>query len=156
MHSVDIEHFKQILLLKRNEILRQIKNVKTIEMEKSPREANGDLSGYSYHMADQGSDSIERDRTFISIQNDSHSLRAIDEALEKIKTGIYGLCEICGEMINTERLKFIPEASLCLACKEKEEGRREENNTERKKFPTHVGSYDLDEMEEFDESFEEG
>lgn len=43
-------------------------------------------------------------------------LKKINEALKKIETGEYGICEGCGEEINPERLKVYPEAKLCKKC----------------------------------------
>jgi len=44
-------------------------------------------------------------------------LKNINSALEKIKTGKYGICEKCGDKIPAERLKVSPEARFCLKCK---------------------------------------
>lgn len=43
------------------------------------------------------------------------------KALTKVKVGSYGICEDCGEMIDTDRLVAYPEATLCAKCKAKRE-----------------------------------
>lgn len=149
MGSLDLHYFRKILLEKRHEIMRQIRNVKNVEMENSQKEANGDLSGYSFHLADQGSDSIERDRTYLTMQHDSHSLREIDDALDKIDEGTYGLCELCDSPIDIERLKYIPETSLCKDCKAGQEGMKEKDNGFRFSPPP-----EMYEMNMMDDDFE--
>jgi len=52
-------------------------------------------------------------------QNLEQRLRNINQALEKIKKGTYGKCENCKEPICEKRLEAIPEAELCLKCKQK-------------------------------------
>lgn len=48
-------------------------------------------------------------------------LKATKEALEKMKENKYGICENCGNSIPKERLEVIPEARICMTCKEKED-----------------------------------
>lgn len=46
------------------------------------------------------------------------------KALTRVKVGDYGICEECGTMIDTDRLVVYPEATLCVKCEAKKEGRR--------------------------------
>lgn len=46
-------------------------------------------------------------------------LAEVDHALEKLKKGTYGLCDICGQPIDPARLSALPQANLCMKCKEK-------------------------------------
>ncbi len=54
-------------------------------------------------------------------QGEAREINQIDNALEKIKTGEYGVCECCGGNINKHRLIAIPFVTLCIKCKEAEE-----------------------------------
>jgi len=47
-------------------------------------------------------------------------LKAVNQALEKIKKGTYGICENCGKQISLERLKAYPQAIFCLECQKKQ------------------------------------
>ena len=58
-------------------------------------------------------------------------LKKIEQALDRISNGEFGLCEDCGQEISLERLKARPTASLCIHCKEEQE--REENKVLYKK-----------------------
>ena len=54
-------------------------------------------------------------------QAESHELHAIEEALERMREGRYGLCDECGESISTERLQALPYATMCIACQRAKE-----------------------------------
>ena len=45
------------------------------------------------------------------------------KALARVKIGSYGICEECGEMIDTDRLMIYPEATLCVSCEHRRERR---------------------------------
>src|SRR5579863_8871639 len=53
-------------------------------------------------------------------QADSHLLRAIDEALGRMRRGTYGVCEVCKQPIPKVRLEAVPWARHCRNCKEQE------------------------------------
>lgn len=57
---------------------------------------------------------------------ESNLLMLIDDALERIDSGEYGTCEVCGEPIDTARLKVRPFTSMCIHCKEIEERRNKQ------------------------------
>lgn len=85
------------------------------------REASGDLSAYSFHMADAGTDANEREKAFHLASRDTRLLYHIDQALERIHKEEYGLCEMCNQEISHARLEVVPHARLCLSCKEKDD-----------------------------------
>ena len=66
---------------------------------------------------------LESDRNFtLRIKDRERKLIGkIREALERIETGTYGICEECGEDISTERLKVRPVTTLCIECKKRQE-----------------------------------
>jgi len=90
------------------------------------RSASGDLSAYSFHMADQGTDAMEREKAFLMASKEGRRLYSIDEALRRLysKPGGFGGCVECGAPIKWERLEALPYATLCIACKEREENGR--------------------------------
>jgi len=79
-------------------------------------------------MADQGTDSMEREKAFLMASKSGRLLYHIDEALRRIKDGNFGKCQECGEDISTARLEAVPHARLCIACKEKEEQAKMKEN----------------------------
>jgi RNA polymerase-binding transcription factor DksA len=85
--------------------------------------ADGDLSSYSFHMADQGTDAMEREKQFLFASQEGRYLWHINEALRRMynQPEHFGKCHQCGAEIDFERLDALPHARLCIACKEKEE-----------------------------------
>jgi DnaK suppressor protein len=81
-------------------------------------------------VGDSGDDAQEgADDEIVSrmAQAESDELRAIEEALERMREGHYGLCEECGQTISTERLQALPYATMCIDCQRAQEpggGRR--------------------------------
>ncbi|MFC1569770.1 TraR/DksA family transcriptional regulator [bacterium] len=121
MNKKDLEQFKMVLMEMRKASLGQIDHIKENDMNATAKEASGDHSAYSYHMADQGTDNMEREKTFFYAQRDGHTLQDILEALERVEDGSFGKCLECDEMIHQERLEAVPYAVLCIACQAKEE-----------------------------------
>lgn len=85
-------------------------------LNRSQRESSGDLSGYSYHMADVGTDNFGREMELNIASNETERIRLIEEALERIDEGTYGDCVVCEGKINVERLEAVPYARLCIEC----------------------------------------
>lgn len=111
--------FKKRLIDLRSKIADDIRTVGEGGLKKSQRDASGDLSAYTFHMADVASDSFDREMSWDRLSGEQKVLYAIDDALKKIDDGSYGVCDDCGKKINKARLKAIPYAKLCRNCKEK-------------------------------------
>jgi len=85
-------------------------------LNRSQRESSGDLSGYAYHMADVGTDSFGREMELNIASGENERLRLIEEALERIEEGTFGLCVSCDKKIKIDRLQAIPYTRLCIEC----------------------------------------
>ncbi|MEW5701561.1 MAG: TraR/DksA C4-type zinc finger protein [Candidatus Zixiibacteriota bacterium] len=121
MNKRDLKKFEELLLAKRAELMGDINHLRKSAMDSTPTEAAGDLSTHAYHMADQGTDAEEREKSFYFASKSGRFLYHIDEALRRISDGTYGKCQSCGGDISVARLEAVPHARLCIACKEKEE-----------------------------------
>lgn len=77
-------------------------------LKRSTKEDSGDLSSYGQHMADAGTDTFERDFALSLLSNEQDVLFEIEEAIQRIKKGSYGVCEITGKKIASDRLKAVP------------------------------------------------
>ena len=73
--------------------------------------------------ADAGTKAFERDHELALTQNARHLLEQGERALARIDAGTYGVCESCGRPIGKARLLAFPRATLCVACKQREERR---------------------------------
>ena len=121
-----MDTFRELLLSKRKTILESIQQIEKDTLKKSQREASGDLSGYSYHMADMATDNFDTEFSLNLASVEQRVLYEIDEALKRIEEGTYGDCLSCGKKITPQRLKALPYAALCINCQETEEKKGKE------------------------------
>lgn len=129
----DLEHFKQIIIDKQNEIIEQLQNLKDQMMDPTTGEYINENSPYSLHMAEQGTDAMEREKTFLYAQRENKFLGYLEDALKRIDAGTYGICIDCIEnpkhlcdtcpLIPKARLEAVPHSQLCLPIKQKQEKR---------------------------------
>ena len=117
----DFKEFEERLLAERSKIMKEMGHLENTVLKVNQRDSSGDLSGYSFHMADVGTDAMEREKAFLFASTEGRILMEINEALRRLYRGDYGVCESCGEPIARARLEAMPYARLCLACKTKEE-----------------------------------
>ena len=118
-----LDRFKKKLMKEREKLLADVSHMRKEELDKSQRNAAGELSGYANHMADGGTDTIERQVSLGLISNEESILLKIDEALKRIEDKTYGVCELCKEKISQERLKAVPYATYCIKCRSQEESK---------------------------------
>lgn len=124
MNKKDTAKFEKLLLEKRRQLISEIGFLKKAAMDNTIKDITGDLSSYSYHMADMGTDAMEREKSFYFASKSGRLLYHIDEALRRLKNNTYGKCVECGGDIDRERLKAVPHARMCIKCKELEEERK--------------------------------
>jgi len=94
-------------------------------LKKSGKDDAGDLSGYSQHLADAGTDTADRDFALSLISNEQEALKEIADAIERMKKGSYGTCEITNKPIPAARLIAVPFTRYSLeGQKELERNRR--------------------------------
>jgi DnaK suppressor protein len=117
-----LAHFEKRLLEERKRVLKELGNYNEA-FGATPQNADGDLSSYSFHMADQGTDAMEREKAFLFASQEGRFLWHIDEALRRLYRApeTFGRCHNCGEEIAYERLDALPHARYCIACKQREE-----------------------------------
>ncbi|OPX18422.1 hypothetical protein BXT86_01310 [candidate division WOR-3 bacterium 4484_100] len=111
----ELKRYEQMLLKEREKILKELQ-YEGNQITQTQQDASGDLSAYSNHMADMGSETERREITSQILSTRRDMLLQIEYALKKINTGNYGICERCGKPIAKRRLKFMPQARLCIKC----------------------------------------
>ena len=119
----DLAGFKKLILKRKQEILDDIKHISDDTLKKSQKEASGDISGYTYHMADVATDAYDREFSLSLASNERELLYEFDDALKKIDEGAFGICEGCKTLVTKIRLKAVPYARLCVKCQKKKEKR---------------------------------
>ena len=120
MVKKDLAYFKDLLLKKREELVKNIEYLRSITSNSTNQEASGDHSAYSFHMADQGTDAMEREKAFLFASRDEKYLKQINAALERIDNGTYGVCRVTGKDIGRERLEAVPTTTISYEAKVQE------------------------------------
>ncbi len=121
MRAKDRESFKDLLLQRRRMLTGDVNHMKDETLSKSRKDASGDLSTMPLHMADIGSENYEQEFTLGLVESEEKELKEIDLALERVTNKTFGICETCSKPITKSRLKAMPHAHLCIACKREEE-----------------------------------
>ena len=119
----DLLGFKKIISKMKDEMLDGIQHVSDDTLKKSQKDASGDISGYTYHMADVATDNYDREFSLGIASNERKSIYELDDAIKKIEDGTFGICEDCKQLIAKTRLRAVPYARLCVKCQEKREKR---------------------------------
>lgn len=127
----DLEHFRNIILEKRDEIIEQLQNLRDQMLDPTTGEYINENSPYSLHMAEQGTDAMEREKTFLYAQRENKFLTYLEDALKRIELGTYGICIECIDepqklcdscpLIPKARLEAVPHSQLCLPIKQRQE-----------------------------------
>ncbi len=119
--KADLEKFKKIIMEKRKEILEELESLKSTMMDVTTGQYEIENSTYSLHM-EQGTDAMEREKTFLFASREGKFLNYLDDALQRIKHGTYGFCSECGNLIDKKRLEAVPHAHQCVKCKMRKGG----------------------------------
>jgi RNA polymerase-binding transcription factor DksA len=80
---------------------------------------------------DAAADVYEREKMLAIIQTLDHKVSAIERALKAADKGSYGICEICGQPIDPERLEVMPQTTTCITCQQRLEGGRRRSSVAR-------------------------
>ncbi|MBI4388533.1 MAG: TraR/DksA C4-type zinc finger protein [Candidatus Omnitrophica bacterium] len=118
MDKQESEKFKTLLQAYRAKLASGISHIERDMLNKSQRDSSGDLSGYTFHMADQATDNFDTEFNLDIASNEQKFLNEIDEAIKRIDEGVFGICEECEKPIAVKRLKAVPYARYCIKCQE--------------------------------------
>ncbi|MEE9288542.1 MAG: TraR/DksA C4-type zinc finger protein, partial [Bacteroidota bacterium] len=111
-----VARFKEQILERRKEIIEELEALRENMMDVTTGEYVSENSTYSLHM-EQGTDAMEREKTFLFASREGKYLNQLDDALHRISDGTYGICKICGLTVLKERLEAVPTAQTCAEYK---------------------------------------
>lgn len=111
----DLQSFQSLLEEERKRLLVERERIEA-RTARHDRLLGGPESQYDDHMADIATESQDREIDLASQDNVDELLEEVSVALEKIRTGTYGLCDVCGKTITKARLLALPYATLCIEC----------------------------------------
>jgi DnaK suppressor protein len=122
MNKKSLDHFEKRLLEERRRVVKEL-GLYGEAFGSTPQGADGNLSSYSFHMADQGTDAMEREKAFLFASQEGRFLWHLDEALRRLyrTPEAFGKCHNCGMEIAYDRLDALPHARYCIDCKQREE-----------------------------------
>ncbi len=106
----ELDRFQNILTRKRAELVGDVANIE----DEALRGQSGSNSGSPNHMAEQGSENYEQSLSLDIAAADRRLIREVDDALDRIEKGTFGLCEMTGRPIKLERLEEIPWTRLSI------------------------------------------
>ena len=129
MDSLQLNYFKKRLLAEKERLEEERADDGRFNLEAQLTDAVSELSAYDNHPADLGTETFEREKDLALWNNTNDILDQVNEALERIDNGSYGICELCQAEIDLERLEAIPYTTLCIDCRREQEENRQ--NRER-------------------------
>ena len=121
MKKTDLENFRQLLLKRRSEAAKDLEELERVSRSEDAQESPEDRSAYSLHMADRGTDAMEREKNMLLAMREGDYLDYVEEALQRIEEGSYGVCRVCNGEISQARLEAVPTATQCIDCKAKDQ-----------------------------------
>ena len=117
----ELTDIRTILEEKREKLLSNMRREFAMQKERAESKAADDV--------DKATDAYDEDLSFEITTASDQGLEEIQAALEKIEKGTYGECEVCGKPISPARLRILPSATTCVACRDQEEqARRHEDS----------------------------
>jgi len=118
MDRQELQYFENRLIHEKRRLEESVELAEQNNYQDSLRDSTSELSSYDNHPADLASETYEMEKRFALMSHQEHLIREVDHALEKIKDGSYGKCDLCGKEISYERLEAYPQANLCMECEE--------------------------------------
>jgi len=112
----DAAKYKRLLVELRDHLIDGVSFLASDNLKRTSRDAAGELSGYSLHMADAGTDNFDREFALSLVSNEQEALYEIEESLKRLESGTFGVCEMCEKPIRKERLEAVPFAKNCVTC----------------------------------------
>jgi RNA polymerase-binding protein DksA len=125
MNREELSRFGKLIQEKLDQARAELEEFERISRSETAQESSEDRSAYSLHMADRGTDAMEREKTLLFAQRSDDYIEYLQEALQRVEAGTYGICRTCGGEISRPRLEAVPTATQCIDCKSKQESMRE-------------------------------
>lgn len=128
MPKEDLDYFEAFLLEKRRELVTSQLSGDTSSPYHAQKEQGAAVTGYSNHLADTASDYTSLETSFDLAAREGKYLIYLEEALQRIKDGTFGVCKVCGNLIPKARLEAVPTATKCVNCKEETKRKEREDS----------------------------
>ncbi|HCL29234.1 MAG TPA: transcriptional regulator [Candidatus Latescibacteria bacterium] len=127
MTEEELKFFKTLLLEKKGQAHSDLEEFERVSRSDTAQESSEDRSAYSLHMADRGTDAMEREKNLLFAQREGSYIDYVDEALQRVDGGTYGVCRVCEGEIARNRLEAVPTATQCITCKSQADEKKSES-----------------------------
>jgi RNA polymerase-binding protein DksA len=114
-NDADLAHFKQLIEAKRDKASEDVDRMRA-QLKDAREQAENDTA-YSFHMADAGTDAMEREKLYLMIAREQKYIGYLDRALDRIESKTYGICKVTGNPISRERLEAVPHTEISIEAK---------------------------------------
>ena len=104
----DLEYFKKHIMNIKVDAIDELRMLKERLDDLTNSEMASESMIYSMHMAEQGSEAMEKEKTYAHINRISDYIKKLDDALKRIEAKTYGICRECNILIAKERLLAVP------------------------------------------------
>ncbi|MFW6303374.1 MAG: TraR/DksA family transcriptional regulator [Candidatus Sumerlaeota bacterium] len=114
----NLKMLKKLLNERQQELLDTIRELDRRTLRSNEEGGQAKSTGYSIHIAEDAADNVETETSLLLRRDEEEALVQVDAALERLEEGLYGVCVACANKIGLARLRAVPEAHLCIECKQ--------------------------------------
>ena len=111
----ELRYFEELILKRRTSAKEDIDRLRS--QLQDAREQSENDTAYSFHMADAGTDAMEREKMYLMVARQQKYVGYLDRALDRIRNKTYGICKITGKQITKERLEAVPHTEISIEAK---------------------------------------
>lgn len=114
----ELAYFRGLILDRRRAAIEDIDRMRN-QLEDAREQSENDTA-YSFHMADAGTDAMEREKLYLMMARQQKYVGYLDRALERIENKTYGICKVTGKPISKDRLEAVPHTEISIEAKLKQ------------------------------------
>ncbi len=113
----ELQEFATLITQEKETALDELRMLKERLDDLTSFDAADESMIYSMHMAEQGSEAQEKEKTYAQIQRIHEYIKKLEESMERVKNKTYGICRVCGCLIAKARLRAVPITTLSASYK---------------------------------------
>lgn len=122
----ELGRFKELITEKYKALLEELRYREQSFIMENQRETGSELSSYANHPAEAASDYANLTMNLNLAERDTKYLKQLEDALDRIERGVYGICTVCKSVIPMVRLEAVPTVTKCVECKNEAKRREQE------------------------------
>jgi DnaK suppressor protein len=117
--SLDIEKYGKLLEKEKSDLQEQLRRLEDRTQGRDPYYAPAAAEDFDEPGGDAATETLERSLAMATSENLRDMLDNANAALNKMRKGTYGICDVCGKEIPKKRLDALPYATMCLNCRKR-------------------------------------